>query len=122
MLVKYKDGYKKIAMGLMSFIPGLKDVNRLEAEIAWYQDDDSRVLYLWRNENGDFSGIVGVEVSDEIVIIRQMALSPSERSQATYNQILDEVSHQYSDCKMMGSLDVASIIAEWEHQNENRHE
>lgn len=118
MLVKYKSDYKKIAMGLLSFIPGLKDVNRLEAEISWYQDDDSRVLYLWRNENGDFSGIVGVEVSDEIVVIRQIALSPSERSQIAYNQVLDEVAHQYPDCKMMGSLDVASI----EHQNESKHE
>ena len=35
MLVKYKSDYKKIAMGLLSFIPGLKDVNRLEAEISW---------------------------------------------------------------------------------------
>ncbi|MBM6862775.1 N-acetyltransferase [Ligilactobacillus aviarius] len=122
MLVKYKSDYKKIAMGLLSFIPGLKDVNRLETEISWYQDDDSRVLYLWRNENGDFSGIVGVEVSDEIVVIRQIALSPSERSQIAYNQVLDEVAHQYPDCKMMGSLDVASIIAKWEHQNESKHE
>lgn len=122
MLVKYKHGYKKIAMGLLSFIPGLKDVNRLETEISWYQDDDSRALYLWRNENGDFSGIVGIEVSDEIVMIRQIALSPSERSQMVYNQILDEVAHQYHDRKMMGSLDVASIITKWEHQNENKHE
>lgn len=120
MLVKYKNDYQKIAMGLLSFIPELKDVNRLENEIAWYQDDDQRVLYLWRNEHGDFSGIIGIELSDDIVMVRQIALSPSERNQSAYNEILSEVAHQYPDCKMMGSLDVASIITKWEQQNERQ--
>lgn len=120
MLVKYKNDYQKIAMGLLSFIPELKDVGRLEAEIAWYQDNDQRVLYLWRNEHGDFSGIVGVELSDDIVMVHQIALSPSERSQFAYNEILNEVSHQYPDYKMMGNLDVASIITKWEQQNEHQ--
>lgn len=120
MLVKYKNDYQKIAMGLLSFIPELKDVSRLESEITWYQDDDHRALYLWRNDHGDFSGVVGVEFNDGIVMVRQIALSPSERNQSTYNKILNEVAHQYPDYKMMGSLDVASIITKWEQQNESQ--
>ena len=54
MLYKYKDSYKKIAMGLLSFIPDLMDISHLQTELDWYQKDASRFLYLWKNENGDF--------------------------------------------------------------------
>ena len=48
MLYKYKDSYKKIAMGLLSFIPDLKDISHLQTELDWYQKDASRFLYLWK--------------------------------------------------------------------------
>lgn len=118
MLVKYKNDYKKIAMGLLSFIPDLKDFSRLEAEIKWYQEDDSRALYLWKNNNSDFTGIIGIEISDDIIMVRQIALSPSERNKDLYYEMLDELANLYPEHKMMGSLDVAAIITKWEQRNE----
>lgn len=45
MLVKYKNDYEKIAMGLLSFIPDLKDVGHLKTELKMYTEDDSHALY-----------------------------------------------------------------------------
>lgn len=118
MLVKYKNDYKKIAMGLLSFIPDLKEVSRLETEIEWYQKDENSILYLWKNENLDFTGIVGVEVSQDIVMVRQIALTPSERGRNVCYQILDALDSNYPDHKMMGSLEVAPMITKWEQRNE----
>ena len=55
MLYKYKDDYRKVAMGLLSFIPELKEIPHLKKELAWYDADENRNLFLWKNDNGNFS-------------------------------------------------------------------
>lgn len=120
MLYKYKESYKKIAMGLLSFIPGLKEISHLQTELNWYTSESSRCLYLWKNEHGDFCGIVGLEVSDDIIVIRHIALSPAERNEGITYTVLDEVAQLYPSAKMMGSLEVASIITKWERRKNGR--
>ncbi len=44
MLYKYKSDYEKIAMGLLSFIPDLKEIANLKTEIEWYEADSSHGL------------------------------------------------------------------------------
>ena len=61
MLYKYKKDYQKIAMGLLSFIAELKDISRLQSELKWYDAEDNRNLYLWKDDSNDFVGIVGIE-------------------------------------------------------------
>ena len=118
MLYKYKDSYKKIAMGLLSFIPDLKDISHLQTELDWYQKDASRFLYLWKNENGDFSGVVGFELVNKQVIVRHIALSPAERNEGVTYKILDELANLYPESKMMGSLEIAAIITKWEQRKD----
>ena len=118
MLYKYKDSYKKIAMGLLSFIPDLKDISHLQTELDWYQKDASRFLYLWKNENGDFSGVVGFELVNKQVIVRHIALSPAERNEGVTYKILDELATLYPEAKMMGSLEIAGIITKWEQRKD----
>lgn len=118
MLYKYKDSYKKIAMGLLSFIPDLKDISHLQTELDWYQKDASRFLYLWKNENGDFSGVVGFELVNKQVIVRHIALSPAERNEGVTYKILDELATLYPEAKMMGSLEIAAIITKWEKRKD----
>ena len=50
MLYKYKNDYEKIAMGLLSFIPDLKEISHLKSCFEWYRAEDDRHLYLWKNE------------------------------------------------------------------------
>ncbi|GAF39117.1 RibT protein [Agrilactobacillus composti DSM 18527 = JCM 14202] len=120
MLVKYKSSYEKIAMGLLSFIPDLKDLNTLTNEIALYQDDNNHELYLWKNNSDDFSGVVGIEVADKYIVVRWISLMPSDRGEGNSFLILDQLRKLYPQQKMMGSLDTTKLVAKWiEH---NRHQ
>lgn len=113
MLVKYKHSYEKIAMGLLSFIPDLKDLNTLTNEMTLYQDDDSYILYLWKNSADDFAGVVGIEVTAQYIVVRQISLTPSERGEGKSLQILDELHGLYPDQKMMGSFETTKLVAKW---------
>ena len=42
MLIRYNDDFKKIAMGLLSYVPDLKEPSRIEEEIEWYESEDYR--------------------------------------------------------------------------------
>ena len=46
MLYKYKNDYEKIAMGLLSFIPDLKEISHLKSCFEWYRAEDDRHLYF----------------------------------------------------------------------------
>ncbi|MFD1671589.1 N-acetyltransferase [Agrilactobacillus yilanensis] len=117
MLVKYRGSYEKVAMGLLSFIPDLKDLNNLTNEMTLYQKDESHVLYLWKNKDNDFSGVVGVEVADKYIVVRQISLIPSERGTGNSLEILDELHQLYPDQNMMGSFDTTKLVAKWTEHN-----
>ncbi|ANZ61976.1 RibT protein [Secundilactobacillus paracollinoides] len=114
MLLKYRSDYEKVAMGLLSFVPTLKQIDRLQAELQWYQEGEHRQLLLWRDANQDFSGILGIEERDDFVIVRLIALTPSNRNTGQINGILDELSDMYPDSRIMGTLNTTKYIAEWE--------
>lgn len=117
MLVKYKSSYEKVAMGLLSFIPDLKDLNNLTNEMTLYQEDESHILYLWKNQAGDFSGVVGIEVADKYIVVRQISLIPSERGTGNSIRILDELHLLYPHHNMMGSFETTKLIAKWTEHN-----
>ena len=64
-------------MGLLSFIPDLKEFANLKTEIEWYEADSSHVLYLWKNENRDFVGVLGTEINEDFIMVRQIAVTPN---------------------------------------------
>lgn len=117
MLVKYKSSYEKVAMGLLSFIPDLKDLTNLTNEMALYQKDEDHVLYLWKNQANDFSGVVGVEVADKYIVVRQISLIPSERGEGHAMEVLDELHKLYAKHTMMGSFDTTKLVAKWTEYN-----
>ncbi|MTV81210.1 N-acetyltransferase [Secundilactobacillus folii] len=118
MLLKYRADYEKVAMGLLSFVPTLKKIDRLQAELQWYQDSDARQLLLWKDMNQDFSGIVGVEIRPKFVIVRLIALTPAVRDENQTNTILDELQDMYPDQRIMGTLENTAVIARWEARHE----
>jgi riboflavin biosynthesis RibT protein len=117
MLFKYKTNYEKIAMGLLSFVPDLEDVAHLQDELAWYQADDQHVLYLWKNTTGDFAGVIGIEITTDYIIVRHIALSPSDRSQGNAFKMLTELTQLFPEQKLMGTLSTTAIVADWEQQH-----
>ncbi|GAX01810.1 N-acetyltransferase [Secundilactobacillus silagei] len=118
MLLKYRTDYEKVAMGLLSLAPALKKIDRLQAELQWYQDSDARQLLLWKDLNQDFSGIVGVELRPKFVIVRLIALMPAVRNHNQTNTILTELQDMYPKQRIMGTLETTGIVAKWEASHE----
>lgn len=120
MLYKYKSDYEKIAMGLLSFVPDLKEIANLQTELEWYDASYERVLYLWKNENRDFVGIIGTEINDDFIMVRQISVSPAERSQGVSFLMLDDLADLYPDKRIMGNIEASALIAKWEQHNDGK--
>ncbi|WP_412990258.1 N-acetyltransferase [Pediococcus siamensis] len=114
MLVKYRDSFQKIVMGLLSFIPGLKDIDRINHELDWYAASEDRILYLQKNQEGDFIGLVGVEKQDQYLMIHHLAFIPQQQTPEHENEILEFLNNEYPNLQMMGTLDTTPILAKWE--------
>lgn len=120
MLVKYKNDYEKIAMGLLSYVPDLKPLNHLQTEMALYQNDPEYLLYLWRPEGDrDFSGVVGIQLSSDIVLVRHVSLMPSERGNHQTYLIFTELAKLYPHQKLMGTFETTPLLVKWE-QSQNQ--
>ncbi|PRY78429.1 N-acetyltransferase [Alkalibacterium olivapovliticus] len=119
MLVKYKADYQKISMGLLSYVPDLKDTSRLTKEMQWYEQEENRQLYLWKSqETGDFVGVVGVEEDDEIILLRHIALNPSYREEGMSFSILTALSNKCLPKKIVGTLETASLVTKWQKESD----
>ncbi|CAM3056983.1 N-acetyltransferase [Lactiplantibacillus plajomi] len=120
MLVKYRKDYEKVAMGLLSFIPDFRDLNHLQTEMHWYEATDDRELLLWRQPDGDFSGIIGIEIGSDFILVHHDSLSPEERTAANQRQVLDDLAALYPRKRIMGTLEMAPIIGEWERNRDKQ--
>lgn len=115
MLVGYKKNYKKITMGLLSFIPDLKDIQRLNDEMDWYEREENRQLYLWSSkETSDFIGVIGVEAGEEMVLLRHIAINPSYRNEGISFDMLNALEEMYPKQKIISTLETGQIVAKWE--------
>lgn len=114
MLTKFKQDYAKIAMGFLSFIPDLKDINHLQTELKLYTEDPTHVLYLYRQDrDADFEGVVGVESANDFVMLRHLSLSPAVRDEKTQFAALSDLVALHPDQKLMGSMETASLVAKF---------
>ncbi|MCC5894951.1 MAG: GNAT family N-acetyltransferase [Alkalibacterium sp.] len=119
MLVKYKADYQKISMGLLSYVPDLKETSRLTKEMQWYEQEENRQLYLWKSqETGDLVGVVGVEEEDEIILLRHIAINPSYREEGMSFKILTALSNKCSPKKIVGTLETASLVTKWQKESD----
>lgn len=115
MLVEYKSDYQKIAMGLLSYVPDLKDMSRLQEELDWYKQEEGRKLYLWRSEEtGDMAGVLGVEEEEELVLLRHISINPSYREEGLTYRILDALTESVSPKKVTGTIETGGLITKWQ--------
>ncbi|CAH0416080.1 N-acetyltransferase [Periweissella fabaria] len=120
MLVKYRLDYKKIALGLLSYIPGLRNLQHLEAEFAWYAASPNRELLLWRDSDGHFTAIVGVEHVYGVLLLRHISITPALRDSDLMFNVLDALQTYNSDKILMGTIAGQKIINAWRRHNEQR--
>ncbi|WP_125766497.1 N-acetyltransferase [Lapidilactobacillus wuchangensis] len=116
MLVKYKQDYEKIALGLLSFTPDLKDFNHLSAELANYVSDSTLELDLWRDAHGDIVGIVGFEIADDYILLRHLAFTPDFRTKKNAFEVLDALKRKFNDKRLMATVSLTEIVSAWERQ------
>ncbi|CAJ1179953.1 RibT protein [Companilactobacillus paralimentarius DSM 13238 = JCM 10415] len=119
MLSKYSDENKKIAMGFLSYISDLKDLNNLEQELQLYSEDENRQLYLWKSNMEDYSGIVALSFSDNTVFIEYVSLNPSYRSQSNVFKIFDDIQQKFPNLVILGNFNLSKQIQQW-RQNKQK--
>lgn len=121
MLLDYKNNYEKITMGLLSFIPDFKEVERLKFELDWYQQEENRKLFLWRGEETqDMIAVIGVELGDEFVLLRHISINPSFRNEGISYKILEALDHHFSNQKIIGTLETTQLIIKWEQEKNKK--
>jgi riboflavin biosynthesis RibT protein len=117
MLLKYRSEYKKIAIDMLSLLPNMGKGEHLREEMSWYNDQDSRIMYLWKNKDGKWAGLIAIEIKHNFIIVRRLVLTPDSWSMNNCCHILDELSHLYLDTKIVGTMETTSICEIWEKQN-----
>ncbi len=121
MLLDYKNEYEKISMGLLSFVPDLKDVSRLQNEMDWYQSKENYKLYLWKSEETqDIIAVIGVEIGNDMILVRHISINPSFRNEGISYKILEALEKRLPQKKVMGTLETASLIAKWEQEKSKK--
>lgn len=117
MFIPYNQTYEKIAMGLLSYVPDLKNVSRLQSEIDSYRQDNKRKLFVWKDEpTENIVGLIGSEISDTTILVRHIAVSPSFRNEGISYSLLDGLHAEYPEKTISGILETASLIAKWSNK------
>lgn len=90
MLSRYKNSYKKIAMGLLSLAATEKDLKSLQQLMAVYEADSQWQLYLWK-EAGNVIGLIGIEQQLGQDIIRHLSVIPSHSKEDISRKMIENL-------------------------------
>jgi len=119
--ISYNQSCEKIAMGLLSYVTDLKNVARLKAEMESYIENADRKLFLWKDEETDnIVALIGIEISEAVVLVRHIAVSPSFRKEGIVHRLLDGLQQQYPASAINGTLETAAFIARWNQRQQAR--
>ncbi|MBT2756993.1 GNAT family N-acetyltransferase [Mesobacillus foraminis] len=95
MLIRYKNAYKKVAMGLLSYMSSERNLKHLQGTICLYETDPSRKLYLWK-EDQRIIGVIGLLLVDEYVLeLQHISVLPSFRKQGIAKSMIKELMDLY---------------------------
>ncbi|WP_455661277.1 GNAT family N-acetyltransferase [Pradoshia sp.] len=110
MLIRYKKSFEKIAMGLLSFMPDEKDIKKLQQSMKNYETDESKQLFLWK-EDEDLIGLIGVEVHGNTVVLIDVSVNPSHRGQGVGRKMVTTVKEFYPDYEFDARKETAVFLA-----------
>lgn len=99
-LLRYKKTYEKIAMGLLSYMPGEKAVKKLQETIHQYEHDDDWQLYLLKQEE-DFIGLVGIVLDEDSYTVMHLSVNPSFRGEGIGSEMIAKLGELFPnlECK-----------------------
>ena len=97
MLTRYKKMFKKIAMGLISFMPNEKDLQKLLMTMNQYETEQDHQLFFWKEEEG-IIGLIGVLFLDKHIIqIQHISVNPSHRGKGVGKRMVNALKELYPD-------------------------
>ena len=97
MLIRYKKSFEKIAMGLLSYMPGEKDLKKLQQTIKHYEADKDWQLFFWKVDE-DIIGLLGGVWNDESTfVIHHVSLNPSHRGQGIGSSMVKALKDLYPE-------------------------
>ena len=117
MLLRYKKTYEKIAMGLLSYMPGDKSVKKLQEAIQQYETDDNWQLYLLKKDD-DFIGLVGIELGNDDYTLQHLSVNPSFRGEGIGKEMVTKLQALFPDKICKGTEETDSFIQKCKEKEE----
>lgn len=109
MLTRYKKMFKKIAMGLLSFMPNEKDLQKLQMTMKQYETEKECQLFLWKEKEG-FIGLIGFSIEDQHFIkIQHISVNPSHRGQGIGKQMVKALKELYPETPFIPNENTAAF-------------
>lgn len=108
-LLRYKKANEKIAMGLLSYMPGDKNVKKLQELIHQYETEDYWQLYLLK-EDEDFIGLIGILMDEDFFTVQHLSVNPSFRGEGVGHEMVSRVLALYPELKCETTEETESFI------------
>ena len=109
MLIRYKKTYEKIAMGLLSYMPGGLSVKMLQEAIHIYETDDSWQLYLWKKDD-DLIGLLGIEIGETTYTMHHISINPSFRGEGIGKEMVMKLQLQFPEKECISTEDTEPFL------------
>lgn len=114
MLTKYKKSVKKIAMGLLSFMPNERELRVLQRTMQKYEENPNWQLYLWKQEE-DFVGLIGIEGNELTFIVHHAVVSPSFRNEGIGHDMVAKLQQIQEPRAMQATKETKDFLSKcWE--------
>jgi riboflavin biosynthesis RibT protein len=126
MLIRYNKNHEKIAMGLLSFNPDEKDLQKLLQTINEYVTEQNQQLYLWKEEEG-IIGVIGVKVDVLEVQLQHLSVNPSHRDKGLGKRMIKELLVLYPEKKLTATETTEAFVEKFdaeqslEYENKKEH-
>lgn len=108
-LLRYKKAYEKIAMGLLSYMPGEKAVKKLQELVHEYEENESWQLFLLK-KGEDFIGIIGITLDEDTYTVMHIAVNPSFRGEGVGSEMIDMIGQAFPELECKSTNDTKSFL------------
>lgn len=116
MLIRYKKIHQKIAMGLLSFMPNEKDLQKLQITMNEYVTEQDRQLFLWKEEEG-IIGLMGIVEDDNQIQLQHISVNPSHRDQGFGKRMVNALRELYPNTTLLSNENTISFIEKCDLNN-----
>ncbi|EIM05086.1 riboflavin biosynthesis protein ribT, acetyltransferase GNAT-family [Planococcus antarcticus DSM 14505] len=110
MLIKYKKSAKKITMGLLSFMPNVRELTALEQTMQKYEENADWQLYLWK-QGEDFIGLIGIEAQELTFTVHHVTVNPSFRNEAIGHEMVEKLQQLQGPRAMRSTQETKDFLA-----------